>query len=189
MSIWAVPRHGNLVYLENQPEHINIRHKINEIFNELFGESLPIEYAKRIGKCSPGENRRILIKMSNYSDKQKVLSQSDSNHIFSNYIDKSISNTNKTFADFCKRSLNITKFASNTATQFELGCKPIDNKMFCLAVKYWLRLANGTSNLLLNMAYTEAVEQNFDWIQGIQFLMCSNSFGDVWRIWNNHKGT
>ena len=181
-SVWAVPRHGNLVYLENQPEHINIRHKINEIFNELFGESLPIEYAKRVGKCSPGENRRILIKMSNYSDKQKVLSQSDSNYIFSNYIDKSISNTNKTFADFCKRSLNITKFASNTATQFELGCKPIDNKMFCLAVKYWLRLANGTSNLLLNMAYTEAVEQNFDWIQGIQFLMCSNGFGDVWRM-------
>ena len=181
-SVWAVPRHGNLIYLENQPEHINIRHKVNAIFNEQFGESLPIEYAKRVGKRSTGVNRRILIKMSNYSEKQKVLSQSDSNNLFSNYEDKSITDTNKTFADFCKRSLNISKYASNTATQFELGCKPIDNKMFSLAIKYWLRLANGTSNLFLNKAYTEALEQNYDWVQGIQFLLCSNGFGDVWRM-------
>ena len=80
--IWAVPRYGNILYIENQPEHINVRNKLNEIFDELFGTPLPFEYARRVGKLTAGQNRRIIIKMSNFDDKQKLLSTNDPNYIF-----------------------------------------------------------------------------------------------------------
>ena len=181
-SVWAVPRNGNLLYIEDQPEHINTRSKLNEIFNDLFGTTLSFEYAKRVGKYIVGQKRRILIKMSNYEDKQKVLSHSNLTYKFSDYEEKCITDTNKTYVDFCKRSLNISKYASNTATYFELGCKPIDNKMLSLTVKYWLRLANGTENQLLNQAYAESLEQNYEWTQGIKYLLFKNGFGDVWQM-------
>ena len=181
-SIWAVPKYGNILYIENQPEHINIRNKLNEIFTELFGKILPFEYARRVGKFTATQNRRIIIKMSNFDDKLTILSNNNSNYTFINYEEKSTSDTDKAYTDFCKRSLNMSKYASNTATHFELGSKPLDNKMQSLAVKYWLRLANGTNNLLLNQAYEESMEKRYEWVQGMQFLLCKNGFGDVWQM-------
>ena len=57
--------------------------------------------------------------MSNFDDKQKLLSTNDPNYIFTNYEEKNASDTDKAYIDFCKRSLNISKYASNTATYFE----------------------------------------------------------------------
>ena len=179
--IWAVPRYGNILYIENQPEHINVRNKLNEIFDELFGTPLPFEYARRVGKLTAGQNRRIIIKMSNFDDKQKLLSTNDSNYIFTNYEEKNASDTDKAYIDFCKRSLNISKYASNTATYFELGGKPIDNKMKSLAIKYWLRLAKGTENILLNQAYNESSVKGYEWVQGIKFILFKNGYGNVWH--------
>ena len=64
--IWSVPRTGNIIYLENQPEGTQIRKRVNEVFMELFNRKIPFEYARRVGKVATGSNRRILIKLENY---------------------------------------------------------------------------------------------------------------------------
>ena len=50
--------------------------------------------------------------------------------------------------DYCKKSLNISKYASSTAVQGKLGRMPISNTSKGLVIKYCLRLHFGTENKL-----------------------------------------
>ena len=180
-AIWSVPRNGNLLYLENQPEHSKVRKEVDNIFTEIFGSTLPIEYAKRVGKASINGHRRILIKVKSYDDKLKILSSRNHGFVFTNYVDDTTSDSEKTYLNFCKSAMNMSKYASNSATCFELGITPIDNKMHGLAIKYWLRLEQGTKNYLLNESYNENTKSNFEWSEGIKALLHKNGFGDVWQ--------
>ena len=72
-AVWSPPRTSNLIYVENEIEHINTRRRVNEIFTDMFGEKIPFEYARRVGKYVRGQNRRILIKLNNLNDKHKIL--------------------------------------------------------------------------------------------------------------------
>ena len=180
-SIWSVPKTGNLLYLENQPENSKVRKVVDDIFIEIFGETLPYEYAKRVGKIQTSQSRRILIKLRDFDDKRRILSSRGHNYEFSNYVDVPISDSDKEYLRFCKSALNTSKYASNSATCFELGVKPIDNKMHGLAIKYWLRLENGTCNYLLNEAYKENKNGKFEWSQNIMALLFKNGYGYVWQ--------
>ena len=62
----------------------------------------------------------------------------------------------------------------------ELGRYPISNTANAFAVKYWLRMNAGTENTLLNEAYHVCSQNKFEYIQGIQYLLCENGFGNVW---------
>ena len=179
--IWSVPRTGNIIYLENQPEGTQIRKRVNEVFMELFNRKIPFEYARRVGKVATGSNRRILIKLENFDVKQEILSKCSGNYMFTDFQDDCISDVDKAHMDFCKKSLNISKYASNTAVYFELGVTPLQHKMLSLAIKYWLRLTNGTENVLLNEAYKENLDEKFEWSQGINALLTKNGFGDIWN--------
>ena len=86
----------------------------------------------------------------------------------------------KVHHDFCKKSLNISKYSSNTAVQAELGRYPISNSAKSFAIKYWLRLHSGTGNALLNEAYNVCHQNEYEWVQGINYLLCENGFGNVW---------
>ena len=178
-AIWSIPKHGNLLYLDNQPELINTRKHMNEVFMNILGTKLPFEYARRVGKYVPGQNRRFIIKMKNYTDKTTLLSTNNSNYIFNNFTPPNYSDISKNNLDFCKKSLNISKFSSNTAVQYELGRGLIEHKAFALAIKYWLRLTQETKNVLLNESFKEAKRANIEWIQGIQSLLHNNGFGYV----------
>ena len=180
-SIWSVPKTGNLLYLENQPENSKVRKVVDDIFIEIFGETLPYEYAKRVGKIQTSQSRRILIKLRDFDDKRRILSSRGHNYEFSNYVDVPISDSDKEYLRFCKSALNTSKYASNSATCFELGVKPIDNKMHGLAIKYWLRLENGPCNYLLNEAYKENKNGKFEWSQNIMALLYKNGYGYVWK--------
>ena len=57
---------------------------------------------------------------------------------------------------FCKRTLNVSKYASKNAVNAELGRCPIMHKAWGLAVEYSLRLENCTENAILNEAFLEA---------------------------------
>ena len=81
---------------------------------------------------------------------------------------------------FCKRSLNMSKFCSNSAIYTELGVFPIEHQALSLTIKYWLRLVNITENKLLNECFKEAENENFEWIQGVKAVMNMNGFGNVW---------
>ena len=179
--IWSVPRNGNLIYIENIPENVHIRHKVNEIFTKLAGSAISFDYAKRVGKYVVDKNRRVLVKVSNFEDKCRILSLNHDEYIISNYKEIVSSDTEKAHLNFCKSSLNISKYASNNATYYELGLKPIDNKMHSLAIKYWLRLTRGTSNFMLNECFKLCSSENFEWVQGIHALLMNNGYGNVWN--------
>ena len=54
------------------------------------------------------------------------------------------------------------------------------HKAWGLSVKYWLRLENGTENAILNEAFLETKTANHDWIQSVQYVLCTNGFRDIW---------
>ena len=123
--------------------------------------------------------RKILIKLVSYSQKELLLR--DYSHIFfSNYEDKNENEIEKVHQYFCKRTLNVSKYASKNTVNAELGRCPIMHKAWGLAVKYWLRLENGTENAILNEAFLEAKTANRDWIQIVQYVLCTNGFRDIW---------
>ena len=109
------------------------------------------------------------------------MSSTDHSYVFSDYVDVPTSDSEKEYLNFCKSAMNISKYASNSATYFELGIKPIDSKMHGLAIKYWLRLENGTFNYLLNEAYKENKNGKFEWSQSIMALLFKNGYGNVWQ--------
>ena len=79
-----------------------------------------------------------------------------------------------------KKTLNVTKFASNMCMYNELRRFLILHNAWSLAINYWLRLCTGTGNILLFIAYRLAMEENHMWVQSIQYLLSSNGLGDIW---------
>ena len=135
------------------------------------------EWAKSL-KRDTVDQRKILIKLVSYSQKELLLR--DYSHNFSNYEDKNENEIEKVHQYFCKRKLNVSKYASKNAVNAEMGRCPIMHKAWGLAVKYWLRLENGTENAILNEAFLEAKTANHDWIQSVQYMLCTKGFRDIW---------
>ena len=52
-------------------------------------------------------------------------------------------------------TLGISKFQSSTLTLGEMGRYPIAHRAILMSILYWLRVEQGTSNVLLNKAYEE----------------------------------
>ena len=179
-AVWSVPRTYNLIYLHDKTGK-NTRQLVSKLFNDICGLKIPFVYAKRVGKMIEGDTvdqRKILIKLVSYSQKELLLR--NYSHIFSNYEDKNENEIEKVHQYFCKRTLNVSKYASKNAVNAELGRSPIMHKAGGLAVKYWLRLENGTENAILNDAFLEAKTANHDWIQSVQYMLCTNGFRDIW---------
>ena len=81
--------------------------------------------------------------------------------------------------NYAKRTLNLSKYASNMAVQGELARFPLLHKAWGLVIKYWLRLCHGTSNVLVNAAFKSACDNEHPWLQSIKYLLANNGFGDV----------
>ena len=71
-------------------------------------------------------------------------------HLFTDYIEYKDSCIENVHNYFCKRSLNVNKYASTNAVKYELGRFPITHKAWGHLVKYWLRLQSGTGHTILN---------------------------------------
>ena len=142
-------------------------------------------YARRVGKRSNTSNRKIIIRLHSFSDKNEVLRCcQNTTYVFvnfdtePNYLMKD--SIEKVHTAYMKKTLNVTKFASNMCMYSELRRFPILHNAWSLAIKYWLRLCTGTGNILLNNAYRLAMEENHMWVQSIQYLLSSNGLGDIW---------
>ena len=181
-SIWAMPQSQNLFYLEEQPENHNTRAIVASMLRLVLNKDVPVEYARRVGRRASNETapRKILVKLKFYSDKQELFrSINENSYVITNFVEKE-NDIEKVHHDFCKKSLNISKNASNMAVQAELGRNPVMNSAKSFAVKYWLRLKSGTQNNILNEAFDECSRNNHEWMQGIQSLLCENGYGNVW---------
>ncbi len=82
--------------------------------------------------------------------------------------------------------LNQSKYASKDARMGELGRTPVDrtpvyNRVWSMAVTYWLRMAQGTENVLLNDAFACAKIDNHPWLKDIRHLLYKNGFGYAWE--------
>ena len=134
-----------------------------------------------MGKITEGDTvdqRKILIKLVSYSQKEFLLR--DYSHILGNYEDKNENEIETVHQCVCKRTLNVSKYASKNAVNAELDRCPVMHKAWGLAVKYWLRLENGTETANLNGAFLQAKTANHDWIQRVQYMLCENGFRNIW---------
>ena len=182
-SIWGLPKTHNLFYLEEQQEHLNTRNTVKNMLLSTLNRDVPFEYARRVGKRQIGNTapRRILVKLKSYSDKLELFRRAQNrSFVITNFLEKE-SDIEKLHHDFCKKALNVSKYASNAAVEGELGRFPVNNTAKGLAIKYWLRMNSGTNNVLLNEAYKVCIQDNHEWIQGIQYLLHENGFGHVWN--------
>ena len=178
--IWGLPKSHNLIYVEEQPEQRNSRNVADEAFRRTLGHSVQFEYARRVGKPNMNQSRKILVKLKRYTDKEKILRSDCSSYKFTNFENTSYSDIAKMHMDFCKKALNVSKFCSNTAVYTEMGVFPLEHQAQSLTIKYWLRLVNGTENVLLNECYNDSLNMNSDWLDGLNSLLNINGFGNVW---------
>ena len=70
--------------------------------------------------------------------------------------------------------------SSNYACRAELGRYPLCNQMWNLSIPYWLRLENGTNNIILNNAYNCVKQEKHDSFQSIQCLLSLNGLDNIW---------
>ena len=177
-AVWSVPRTINLIYLHGQ-SGTNTRNIVLQLFREKCGREIPFVYARKSGRSSTEDNnRKILVRLKYYSDKEMLLREHSD--IFGDYVIKQDNEVEKLHHYFCKRALNVSKYASTNAITAEIGRLPISHKAWGLVVKYWLRLENETGNKPLNEAYLMAKFFFIDWIQNVQYMLCTNGFRDVW---------
>ncbi len=72
---------------------------------------------------------------------------------------------------YLKYAIGITKYASNTLTLGELGRFPFQIKATVSAILYWLRLAQGTENIMLNDAFQTMKHDKNTWLQNVQYIL------------------
>ncbi len=82
---------------------------------------------------------------------------------------------------YLKNAIGITKYASNTLTLCELDRFPIQIKATVSAILYWLRLAHGTENIMLNAAFQTMRNDKNIWLQNVQYIPLTNGLGNVWH--------
>ena len=87
--------------------------------------------------------RKMLISQTNIQDKESVGSASGK-YEFLKYVDKTQSTHEKFRHNFGKGSLNVSKYASNTAILGELGSFPLSCNSRGISISYWPTLTNGT---------------------------------------------
>ena len=106
-------------------------------------------YGRRVGRKILNTNRRILIRPNDYGDKVYLSTcANNSPYIFANFVVNYENAIEKVHTSSMKRRQNIRKFASNKIFYGELACFPLLQNTWSLGVKYWLRLCNGTKNVI-----------------------------------------
>jgi len=175
-----LPKTCNQVYSKQQAEGENVRYITARVLRDILHKEVPFKYARRVGKRKSSHNRRILINLRYLSDKQELLRQSpNSIYCIQDFKEKENNLVERLHMNYAKRILNLNKYASNTAVQGELGRHPLLHKAWGLAIKYWLRLTQGTSNVLLNAAFRISSDEEHSWIQSIKYLLENNGFGYI----------
>ena len=178
-SLWGIPNAFNLLYLDDQPEDRDTRVTVTNVLQTCCSQSVPFTSARRVGRKGPRSTRRILINLKNVQDMELILQQSGP-YRFVPYNDEPDAEMEKLHLYYCKRSLNVNKHASNSAVMGELGRYPLSYNIWVAIIKYWMRLNNGTGNMILNAAFQLAYNENHRWIQAVCHVLNHNGFKDVW---------
>ena len=177
-AVWGLPDTHNLIYLEDQPQSQNTRTAARNVLKAICGYDVPFSSVRRVGK-NQGHCRSIMIRLKNIQDKEIILRNTSSYRV-SDFRGNTPVHIDKFQSLYCKKSLNVSKYASNVAVLGELGRFPIMNNVWAIAVKYWLRLVQSTANTLLNAAFETVCLENHNWLQGIYHCLTQNGFRNIW---------
>ncbi len=90
-------------------------------------------------------------------------------------------NMERAQTNYCKFALGLSKYASSEACAGELGLPLLSNRVQSLVVRYWLRMEQGTPNILLNAAFDCAKSEFHLWMQDVRHLLYSNGLGYAWE--------
>ncbi len=102
----------------------------------------------------------------------------------------SVCEIDQTYNSFCKYALGISKYTSSTLTLGELGKFPLSQKVSVLALAYWLRMEQGTENILLNKAFNSMKRANHPWLQNVYCFLCKIVLKEVWlnpHVWSKRR--
>ncbi len=65
----------------------------------------------------------------------------------------------------------------------ELGRHPIENRILYYVIKYWLRMAQGTGNHILDKAYQCSTQFNLNYMQSVKSILhVYNGFSYIWEF-------
>ena len=162
---------------------LTAREIASEFTYNALGRNVPIIYARRVGKTSDAQNRRVLIQLKHYNDVLELIQSPSNGNVveFQHFHDTKDSAIEMVHKNFLKKSLNISKHASNTCIYKELKRCPVTYRAWAMAIKYWIRLNSGTENCLLNEAYKMSQAENHQWLQSIHYLLNMHGFSDIWN--------
>jgi hypothetical protein len=168
------------LYVDNIPIDKSTTAAIRTFINEVTKKHTKLEWVRKVKTPAECFGISMMVKFSNYDDKQKFVSSLDMNKTLIRLRNVNWDHDDliyeKVHTKYCKY-----KYASNEACRGELGRHPISHKIWTHVVKFWLRMAQGSPNLFANHAYECAREGSHPWVQGIKYLLYQNGFGYVWQ--------
>ena len=152
-------------------------------FSTLWNGYCPeLDLVKRLGRKSD-KNRPIFIRFSHFQDKEKLLYYTRNLpkgiQLCDNYKTDSCVEIYQVQDKFLKHCIGVTNNCYNVILRAELGKFPLQLKVHSQMIKYFLRLAHGTANDIINDAFIYAKEINSQWIQTVTKLLKSNGFSYV----------
>ena len=95
---------------------------------------------------SSGAKRQILVSLKYYSDKENILRQSTHSVDIRDFRECENNILEKVHMNYAKRTLILSKYASNVEAQGELARFLLQHKVWGLTIKYWSRLCHDTSS-------------------------------------------
>ena len=183
--IWAIEKSTNTVLITGTKiaNQDNVRNIVSSLFKELWEGYCPkLELVRRLGK-KKDTDRPILIKFVHSHDKHKLLYETkdvlNGLKVKDNYKNEGCQEIEQIQDSFLKYCINVSKHCSNIISRAELGKFPLQFKVQAQMIKYFLRIAQGTGNKLLDEAYACSQETDSTWIQNVERFLKSNGFANV----------
>ncbi len=153
--IWGLPPSNNCLNLSHLPDNLtDIGAYCRDYVKVICKKEVQLDLVKNTTR--PHTHQSAVIKFRNFRDKELFMA-SHSKQTCSVILGETSYGPNSSYekvhTDFCKYTLNMSKYASTDACLGELGRYPIINTISLYCMKYWLRLEQGTKNKLLNEAW------------------------------------
>ena len=143
-----------------------------------LGRRVPFDYARRIGWKIKDTNKRILVRLIHYDDKECLLRYMDNSPCLSeNLILKYENLYERVHTSLMKRVSNASKYsAMHVYSEHWPGVSSSKHSW----ASYWIRLCDGANNVLLNKCFKLSVYKKPQWIHCIHLLLTSNGLGYIW---------
>ena len=143
------------------------------------GYNIDFSSSKKVGKRCATKSRPILMNFNCIQDAEIILRHSGPYQILP-YESRDLPTIDAFYLNLLKKSLNISKYCGNSAVLGEVGRYPLTITCWSQVLKYWLRLVNGTKNVLLNSAFQKASHENHTWVQAMYLRLNRNGFKQTW---------